>query len=163
MRPFRAKRGEPNGAERFMFGAIKGIVPMSFPTLYSFSGRIGRREFVLTLIGVFTTTYFLTFLLIVVGGAGYASNAGIRGLWALIIDLMGGLGAVHALWIALAAAVKRCHDRALSGWMLLFAMPPVIGQIWLVLSLFLTHGDPRPNAFGPAPATGGLSHRPAVA
>jgi len=32
----------------------------------------------------------------------------------------------------------------------------VIGQIWLVLSLFLTHGDPRPNAFGPAPATGGL-------
>ena len=146
-----------------MFGAIKGIVPMSFPTLYSFSGRIGRREFVLTLIGVFTTTYFLTFLLIVVGGAGYASNAGIRGLWALIIDLMGGVAAMHALWIALAAAVKRCHDRALSGWMLLFAMPPVIGQIWLVLSLFLTHGDPRSNAFGAAPATGGLSHRPAVA
>ena len=136
---------------------------MGVPHIYSLEGRIGRREFLLTLIGVFVTTYVVTFLLIVVGGAGYASNAGIRGLWAGLINFLGLAGGCHAAWITLAAAVKRCHDRSLSGWMLLFAMPPVIGQLWLVLSLVLSRGAPRANAFGSVPATVGLSPAPAVA
>ncbi|MDH4384074.1 MAG: DUF805 domain-containing protein [Caulobacter sp.] len=136
---------------------------MGVPHLYSLEGRIGRREFALTLIGIFVATYLMTFVLIVMGGAGYASNAGVRGLWAGVINFLGLAGGCHAAWMTLAAAVKRCHDRSLSGWMLVFAMPPVIGQLWLVLSLVLSRGTAQTRAFGADQATGGLSPAPAVA
>ena len=136
---------------------------MGVPHLYSLEGRIGRREFVLTLIGVFVSWYFATFLLIVVGGAGYASQTGVRGAWQAIVNIAGWLAAGHALWIAIAAAVKRCHDRSLSGWMLMFAMPPVIGQLWLVLNLLAGASEPRDNAYGPARKSDTLPHAAALA
>lgn len=123
---------------------------MGVPHLYSLEGRIGRREFVLTQIGVFVSWYFATFLLIVIGGAGYASQSGVRGAWEAIVNVSGCLAAAHAIWISIATAVKRCHDRGLSGTMLMFAMPPVIGQLWLVLSLVAGPGETRDNRYGPA-------------
>ena len=36
----------------------------------------------------------------------------------------------------------------LSGWMLLFVMPPLLGQLWMVLSLVTGQGDPGPNRYG---------------
>ncbi|WGM39295.1 DUF805 domain-containing protein [Caulobacter sp. NIBR1757] len=136
---------------------------MGVPHLYSLEGRIGRREFVLTLIGVFMAWYVFTFLLIVIGGAGYASQTGVRGVWEAIVNIGGCVAASHAIWIAIAAAVKRCHDRGLSGWMLLFAMPPVIGQLWLVLNLLAGAGQPRDNAYGPARMSDTLPHGAALA
>ena len=50
--------------------------------------------------------------------------------------------------IALACAVKRCHDRNQSGWMLLFVMPPLLGQLWMALSLVTGPGTPGPNRHG---------------
>jgi uncharacterized membrane protein YhaH (DUF805 family) len=120
--------------------------------LYRFEGRIGRREFALTQIGVLVASYVATFLLIVIGGAGYPSVAKVLGAWSDLVRLAALVLAVNALWMSVAAAVKRCHDRNLDGWMLLFAMPPVIGQLWLFLSLVLSAGDPAGNRFGPAPA-----------
>jgi uncharacterized membrane protein YhaH (DUF805 family) len=136
---------------------------MGVPHIYRLEGRIGRREFALTQIGVFIFSYFATFLLIVLGGAGYASATGVRGVWETLVNLAAGLVALNALWICLAAAVKRCHDRALSGWMLLFAMPPVIGQLWLVLSLVLAGSEPGANRYGAPSRRLDLSPSPAVA
>lgn len=130
---------------------------MSLFELYSFNGRIGRRRFVLTQIGVFLFSYLATFLLIVIGGAGYASMTGVRGVWEAVVNGLGVLTAVQAIWISVAAAVKRCHDRGLSGWMLLFAMPPVIGQLWLFLSLVAGRGDRGSNLYGPPQASADLS------
>lgn len=130
---------------------------MGFAHLYSFKGRIGRRQFALTQICVLLFSYFATFLLIVIGGAGYASMTGVRGVWEGIVNAAGALTAIQTLWVLVATAVKRCHDRGLSGWMLLFAMPPVIGQLWLFLSLVLGRGDARDNAYGPPPARADLS------
>ena len=136
---------------------------MGVPHLLSLNGRIGRREFVLTQICVFVGAYFTTFLLIVVGGAGFASMTGVEGVWSALVNVVGAMLAGLAIWLSLAAAVKRCHDRSLSGWMLLFAMPPVIGQLWLFLSLVLAHGVDETNAYGLPPTAAGLSPAPALA
>lgn len=136
---------------------------MGVPHLYSLEGRIGRREFALTVIGILFATYFATFLLIVIGGAGFASMTGVRGLGEAAAKLAGCLVAAHALWTLNAAAVKRCHDRGLSGWMLMFAMPPLIGQIWLCLSLITGPGDAEENRFGEPPRSADLSRDPALA
>lgn len=136
---------------------------MGVPHLYSLEGRIGRREFLLTQIGVFVSWYFATFLLIIIGGAGYASQTGVRGIWEAIVNIGGCIAASHAIWISIAAAVKRCHDRGLSGFMLLFAMPPVIGQLWMVLSLIAGRGEARDNRYGPARMSVALSQDAALA
>lgn len=124
---------------------------MGVPHLLSLQGRIGRREFVLTQIAVFTLSYVGTFLLIVIGGAGFGSATGVEGTASTVVNIFGSLCGALAFWISLATAVKRCHDRNLSGWMLLFAMPPVIGQLWLLLSLVLAHGEEGENAYGAEP------------
>lgn len=136
---------------------------MGVPHLYSLEGRIGRREFLLTQIGVFVSWYFATFLLIIIGGAGYASQTGVRGIWEAIVNIGGCIAASHAIWISIAAAVKRCHDRGLSGFMLLFAMPPVIGQLWMVLSLIAGRGEANNNRYGPARMSVALSQDAALA
>lgn len=136
---------------------------MRVPHLYSIEGRIGRREFLLTQIGIFVSWYFATFLLIIIGGAGYASQTGVRGIWEAVVNIGGCIAASHAIWISIAAAVKRCHDRGLSGFMLLFAMPPVIGQLWMVLSLIAGRGEANNNRYGPARMSVALSQDAALA
>ncbi|HRD27547.1 MAG TPA: DUF805 domain-containing protein [Caulobacter sp.] len=136
--------------------------------LYRFSGRTGRLGFALTQIGVFTAAYVFTFLIIVLTGAGDESGAHITGASQGAVAALMAFLLLNGAWISLAAAVRRCHDRGLSGWMLLFAMPPVLGQLWLVLSLVTGEGDRAPNRYGsrapglPLPAAD-LSPRAALA
>lgn len=133
---------------------------MDASTLYSFSGRAGRMTFALTQIGVFTATYVFTFLIIVLTGAGDETRSGVTLSDQVGIMLVASIYYLNMAWISLAAAVRRCHDRGLSGWMLLFVMPPILGQIWLVLSLVTgegeagrnRHGRRRPTFATPTPA-----------
>src|SRR3989338_10285452 len=116
--------------------------------LYRFTGRTGRLAFALTLIGVFTATYFITFLMIVLSGAGDERGAGLTWLGQTGVAIAIAFLLLNGLWIVLAAAVRRCHDRGLTGWMLLFVMPPLLGQLWLVLSLVTGEGARGPNRYG---------------
>lgn len=50
----------------------------------------------------------------------------------------------------LAVSVRRLHDTGKSGWMMLIALIPIIGAIWLIV-LFATEGDMGPNKYGPDP------------
>ncbi len=71
---------------------------------------------------------------------------------------MGGLPyglfyAVYALAVlipGLAVSVRRLHDVGKSGWMLLIALIPIIGGIWLLI-LFVTDSNFGTNAYGPNP------------
>lgn len=121
---------------------------MDASTLYSFSGRSGRMTFALTQIGVFTATYVFTFLVIVMTGAGNETRSGVTLSQQLAVLVVGSVFYVNMAWISLAAAVRRCHDRGLSGWMLLFVMPPILGQLWLVLSLVTGEGEAGRNRHG---------------
>ena len=66
---------------------------------------------------------------------------------------LGILYLVYALLVfipGLAVAVRRLHDVGKSGWMLLIALIPLIGAIWLLV-LYLTDSNPGENKYGPNP------------
>ncbi len=66
---------------------------------------------------------------------------------------LGILYLVYALLVfipGLAVAVRRLHDVGKSGWMLLIALIPLIGPIWLLV-LYLTNSNPGENKYGPNP------------
>ncbi len=50
----------------------------------------------------------------------------------------------------LAVSIRRLHDVDKSGWMMLIALIPLIGAIWLLV-LFVTEGTRGPNKYGPDP------------
>ena len=116
--------------------------------LYRFTGRTGRLSFALTQIGVFTFSYVAIFMLIVLSGAGDEAAAKVTWQGQATVTGLGAMLLVNLLWISLAAAVKRCHDRDLSGWMLLFVMPPLLGQMWMVLNLITGEGTHGLNRHG---------------
>ena len=51
---------------------------------------------------------------------------------------------------SLAVAVRRLHDVGKSGWMILVALIPVAGIIWLLI-LLVRQSDPGENKYGPNP------------
>lgn len=66
---------------------------------------------------------------------------------------LGILYLVYALFVfipGVAVAVRRLHDVGKSGWMLLIALIPLIGPIWLLV-LYLTNSNPGENKYGPNP------------
>ena len=60
------------------------------------------------------------------------------------------LYALVVLIPGLAVAVRRLHDVGKSGWMILIALIPIIGAIWLLV-LMVTDGNPGENQYGPNP------------
>lgn len=50
----------------------------------------------------------------------------------------------------LAVGVRRLHDLGKSGWMILVALIPLVGAIWLII-LFVTDSQPGENEYGPNP------------
>jgi uncharacterized membrane protein YhaH (DUF805 family) len=82
---------------------------------------------------------------------------------AMIVDnLLGltfgaiGYGVVYMLYAlatlipGLAVGVRRLHDIGKSGWMILIALIPIIGAIWLIV-LLVTDGEPGANQYGANP------------
>lgn len=141
---------------------------MALWDLYRIDGRIGRLSFALTQIGVFTASYVLTFLMIIFSGAGDETAAGVTWASQTGVGLAIAFLLLNGAWISLAASIKRCHDRDLSGWMLLFVFPPLLGQLWLVLSLVTGEGTAGRNRFGAREPmlvdwSGDLSQRRALA
>ena len=67
-----------------------------------------------------------------------------------------GYGPLYGLYVlamiipSLAVAVRRLHDTGKSGWMLLIALIPLIGSIWLFV-LYVTDGNPGENKYGSNP------------
>jgi uncharacterized membrane protein YhaH (DUF805 family) len=106
---------------------------------YRFSGRISR------------TTYFVHGTVV---------------LWTLIIlfvyidslfvtdpgdvGFVGYLGMLLVCWIGAAISIKRAHDLDHSGWWLLWAAIPIIGSIYVSLTLWFKKGSDGPNQFGEA-------------
>ena len=56
-----------------------------------------------------------------------------------------------AVWIGLAAQVKRWHDRDKTGEWALINLIPFIGQIWVLIQCGILRGTAGANHFGEAP------------
>jgi len=120
---------------------------------------MGRLDFALSQIALFTGSYFAIFLLIVLSGAGDELMAHVTWLSRGLVASLAAVLLCNALIIALACAVKRCHDRNQTGWMLLFVMPPLLGQLWMALSLVTGPGSPGPNRYGTRPGAADAAGR----
>lgn len=105
-----------------------------------FNGRARRKEYWMFFLFnmVFATVALL--IDIAVGTANLDSGSGLfQGIYSLVVLIPG-----------LALAVRRLHDVGKSGWMLLIALIPLIGAIWLLV-LMVTDSKEGTNKWGENP------------
>lgn len=74
----------------------------------------------------------------------------------VFLDTMAGATSTFVLypplfWGAFALAVKRLHDRGHSAWWLVVVVIPIVGVLWLVITLGLPAGSPGENHYGDDP------------
>jgi uncharacterized membrane protein YhaH (DUF805 family) len=105
-----------------------------------FSGRARRKEYWMFVLFnmIFTIVAMIldNVLGIAMEGIGYGP---IYGLYVLAMLIPG-----------LAVAVRRLHDVGKSGWIILIALIPLIGAIWLLV-LLVTDSNPGENQYGQNP------------
>ncbi len=105
-----------------------------------FSGRARRKEYwmfvLFNMIFAIVAMILDNVLGIAIDGLGYGP---LYGIYALAVIIPG-----------LAVGVRRLHDVGKSGWMILVALIPLIGSIWLLV-LFVTDGEQGENEYGQNP------------
>jgi uncharacterized membrane protein YhaH (DUF805 family) len=99
----------------------------------NFEGRAGRKEFWYA----FLFSFVISFILGLLGKVG----AILSGIWSLAVLLP-----------TLGVGARRLHDINKSGWLLLLAFIPLIGEIILII-WWAKEGDATENQYGPVPAT----------
>jgi uncharacterized membrane protein YhaH (DUF805 family) len=105
-----------------------------------FNGRARRKEYwmfvLFNLIFALIAMILDNILGIAMDDIGYGP---LYGIYALAVFIPG-----------LAVAVRRLHDIGKSGWMILIALIPLIGAIWLLV-LMVTDSNPGENQYGQNP------------
>lgn len=105
-----------------------------------FNGRARRKEYwmfvLFNIIFAIIAMSLDNLLGFAIAGIGYGP---LYGLYTLAVAIPG-----------LAVAVRRLHDVGKSGWMLLIALIPLIGAIWLLV-LLVSDSKPGENQYGPNP------------
>ncbi len=118
--------------------------------LFSFQGRVNRAKFWLINIAIMIVEAIMFTL---AGGAAMVSDDpanttmpsfGIMGIVCLLLFIV-------IVWVGLAVAVKRCHDRNKTGWWILIALVPVIGGLWYLVEFGFLPGTAGSNNYGPDP------------
>jgi len=102
-----------------------------------FSGRARRTEY--WMFALFNLIFFLAAVVI--------DNIAGTTIGGLPYGLFYFLYALAVLIPGLAVAVRRLHDVGKSGWMILIAIIPIIGAIWLLV-LMVTDSNPGENQYG---------------
>ena len=105
-----------------------------------FSGRARRKEYwMFTLFNII----FLIVAMILDNVLGTAIEGVGYGLFYILY-------ALAVLIPGLAVSFRRLHDVGKSGWMVLIALIPIIGAIWLLV-LMVIDSKPGENEYGPNP------------
>jgi uncharacterized membrane protein YhaH (DUF805 family) len=125
--------------------------------LLSAKGRVNRKAYWLSTVGI------LLALAVAWGIAGASmamasSEDGGMSALGMVVLAAACLVSLIALWSFIALAFKRCHDRDMSGWMMLIPLY----NIWVSIQMYFMPGTPGPNRFGADPL-GTLSTRFATA
>ena len=105
--------------------------------LFSFKGRIPRKTFWLSYIGI-----MLCFCVLMLTPIFIESLASF--LLAIMLAMY-----IPVIWIPLALSVNRWHDRDKSGWWVLIGFVPLIGPIWTFVEVGCLAGTDGPNDYGP--------------
>ena len=122
--------------------------------LFSFQGRVNRAKFWLVHIAMWVVIVVVFGALL--GGAAMSSDP--RAALASV-GLVGGLVLavvyILAIWIGLAIAAKRWHDRNKSAWWILIIFVPAVGGLWYLIECGFLKGTPGTNRFGADPLAAG--------
>lgn len=116
--------------------------------LTSYQGRIRRLHYWLAAIGV---GIVFGVIFNVLGMTAGPMVPGTMPHFSPVTGLIGLVLVAADVYIGLALAVKRAHDRDKSGWFLLVGLIPIIGAIWLLIDLGFLDGTQGPNRFGESP------------
>ena len=114
-----------------------------------FDGRIGRLEYLVAAlllpIAVLVAAWIIGLVLGLLLGLITGETLALIGVWIPLVAWF-----VLAIWIGLAAGVRRCHDLGFTGWLLLLSLVPLVG--WLFgLVLLVGPGEEGGNKYGPQP------------
>jgi len=118
--------------------------------LFSVQGRVNRAKF--WLVHVVMWVVMMIAFGAILGSAAVSSDpqAALQS-----VGLVGGIVLlivyILALWIGLAIAAKRWHDRNKSAWWILIAFVPVVGALWYLIECGFLRGTTGPNKFGGDP------------
>lgn len=132
--PYQAPRGLDEPLER-----RGGLVWL----LFSLEGRIPRRTYWLGTLGTEVASFALLLLIATIIDSDQE-----------LIDALALLIRLPVIWMGIALAVKRLHDRNKSGWQLLLVLIPVAGPLWLLVELGFRPGTRGRNFYGPATTWG---------
>lgn len=104
--------------------------------MFSFNGRVGRKVYWLTTLGIIVFVVLLVGILTVM-----PLPESVIGMLTIAIY-------IPVLWISLAVQAKRWHDRDKSGWWILIGLVPVIGGLWALIENGFLAGTYGENRFG---------------
>ncbi len=128
---------------------------MKLLALFDVFGRMRRRDFWLFNLCLFA---FYSFVL---GSGGWTHSRAftyeqmpLTILQTMVSNDYGFIVFAVLQLVTLAALIRRCHDRNLSGFWLFAALVPVLGWLWLFIELGLKPGDDETNTYGPSPKSG---------
>lgn len=116
--------------------------------LFSFDGRIRRRDYWLYAIGMGVVIGILVNVVMMALGGPVDATTGQPNTTAMIAAF---LLYIPAIWIGLALQAKRWHDRDKGAIWLLINLLPIIGGLWALIECGFLDGTPGPNRFGPSP------------
>ncbi len=123
-------------------------------SLFSFQGRMRRRDFWICVLILFIANWILQAIVGAALGPTIMVSNPYNGMnWAVWTGMMRGMSLIWLIlcWPSFAIAVKRCHDRDQTGWWSLLVFIPVIGWLWWLINLGILDGTPGPNQYGPSP------------
>ena len=105
-----------------------------------FNGRARRKEYWMFFLFNMIFAALASLIDFSAGTANFVSGSGLfQNIYSLVVLVPG-----------LAVAVRRLHDVGKSGWMLLLALIPLIGAIWLLV-LMATDSKEGTNKWGENP------------
>jgi uncharacterized membrane protein YhaH (DUF805 family) len=113
--------------------------------LFSWQGRIPRRQYWGASIGISLLFVFACFLL----GAGMETVS--PGSAETSLELMIWLIIIPFYYVLFAITAKRWHDRDKSGWMNFIIFVPFIGPLWSLIECGFLRGTQGRNRFGSDP------------
>jgi len=118
--------------------------------LFSFQGRINRAKFWLVHVAMWVVVAIV--FGVILGSAAMSSDpqaalqsvGAVGGIILLVVYIL-------ALWIGLAIAAKRWHDRNKSAWWILIVFVPVVGGLWYLIECGFLRGTTGTNKYGSDP------------
>jgi uncharacterized membrane protein YhaH (DUF805 family) len=121
--------------------------------LFSFQGRVNRAKFWLVHIAMWVVVAVV--FGVVLGGAAMSSDPTAAAAALASVGVVGGLVLlvvyILMVWISLAIAAKRWHDRNKSAWWILIAFVPVVGVFWYLIECGFLRGTSGANKYGADP------------